>query len=234
MTTRTFVLTGLLVALLLAGVAQLLRLQPPRRPGVRRGEDRLPRQRRGPRRGRRPARRLRHQGRRRRAALRWRRRRDRCAGHLVLAGGIGFAVRRRGSRRRAPTDTATSGLRWAPGTATSCTSTATRRSTGQHRTTKILALLGFVLRGGGDAAGLVRRLRRLPARALRRRRGQHGPADLHPQADGRRDPVRGLRRPDAFIATGPRVEVLGLSSARPVCWPAGRCWPRAPSACSPA
>ena len=37
-----------------------------------------------------------------------------------------------------------------------------------------------------------------------------------------------------FIATGPQVEVLGVRLSEPGLLAAGRCSPRAPSACSPA
>ena len=83
-----------------------------------------------------------------------------------------------GSRRLAPADEAgptptapTSApegpRRWAPDTATGCTSTATPRSTGRRPHLKVAGAARVRAGRGRDAHGLVRRLRRLPASCSR-------------------------------------------------------------------
>ena len=158
-----------------------------------------------------------------------------CVVVLALAGGdSSLAVRR---RRTAPTTQTPTGARWAPGTATSCTSTATRRSTGRRRTSRCSALLGFMLVVVATPTELVRPPS--PATccvlvavvAL-----SPGAADVPPQADGRRGPVRACSRCCCRSSPpGPQVEVLGRRvSEHGLLARLGRCWPRARSACWPA
>ena len=100
-----------------------------------------------------PARRLRDQGRRRRPALRRRGRRASAASWSLAPRrrACALVVRRaRGPRRRAA-------LTWAPGTATSCTSTATRRCTGLPAHLKLVALVAFMLVVVATPRDLVRR-----------------------------------------------------------------------------
>ena len=153
---------------------------------------------------------------------------------LVLGGGLFWALRRRRRPRRRRTPTRGADGRWAPGTATGSTSTATAPSTGLRRTSScspwsascsswwprratgtppsrstLPLLLGVVARLAG-AAGLPR------------------------QADGGRGAVRAVRAAGAVRGARARRSRCSASASPSPAWSRpGACSSRARSACSP-
>ena len=216
-----------LVALLVAGVAQLLRQHPPRRPRVRRRADRLPRHRRGltrPPTARSPTTQTKGVDDERLSggARRRRRRRWSCS---VLGGGLFWSLRRGAPTTSTDADDADSpstagpdGRRARPPAALP---RPQRRSTGPRRTSSSLALVGFMLVVVATPRELVRRVRRLPASscsAWSRCRGCRW--RYLAQADGDRGAVRAVRGAGAVRRrTARRSRCSASPSPSPGCSP---------------